>query len=105
MARYEVTQYLLQAVLAYSYNPNLEQYVSFALTLRHTKVRISKAIISRNYLMNFFQSWQIVEPIQLYRSEPLDILDREGRKEFLRFIMGVLRYLVDMEQSNIVYPV
>lgn len=104
LARHEVPQCLLQAILAYSKNPNLPQYTAFALCLHRTTIRISKATIPQIYVKEFFQKAEINEFMQLYQSETFNLLDRDGRKGFLRLIMGVFRYMMEMEESDIILP-
>lgn len=96
MARHEIPQCLLQTMLAYSQNPNLPQYTAFALCLHKTTIQITKATISQNYLKDFFQKDEINESMQLYRSRSFELPERDGCKEFLRLIMGVFRYLIEM---------
>ena len=104
MAQHEIPQCLLQAILAYSRKPDLQQYTTFALCLHQTRIRVVKATISQTYLRNFFENAEITETMQLYRSKSFDILEREDRKDFLRLMMSVLRYIVEKEDSDIILP-
>lgn len=42
------------------------------------------------------------EEMRFYRSRPFELLEREGRREFLRLLLGVCRYLVQSKESTMV---
>lgn len=65
-------------------------------------MQISKAIIDQEYLKNFRQDGSITKDMQLYRARKLDLLDRDGRREFARLIIGMSRFLLGSEQSTII---
>ncbi|KAJ9405040.1 hypothetical protein DTO045G8_7213 [Paecilomyces variotii] len=102
ISRYEVPQCLAQTIMAYSRNPGLEQYYGFVINLDRTVLQISKAVVGQAYLKSFWEDGSITEDIQLHRAKKLDLLDRDGRREFSRLIIGISKFILANEQSKII---
>lgn len=100
LAQYEIPQALLQIILAYSHNQHLEQYTGFVITMDRTVVRVGKAVVSQSYLRRLCAREPVVEYLLYYRSAPFELLEREGRREFLRVMFGVLRCLSESDASK-----
>ncbi|KAJ9216734.1 hypothetical protein DTO166G4_1580 [Paecilomyces variotii] len=102
ISRYEAPQCLAQTIMAYSRNPGLEQYYGFVINLDRTVLQISKAVVGQAYLKSFWEDGSITEDIQLHRAKKLDLLDRDGRREFSRLIIGISKFILANEQSKII---
>lgn len=97
MARYEIPQALLQIVLAYSNNQLLDSYTGYVLTMDRTVVRVGKVVVPQAYLRDLSTGQPTADQMLFYRSKSFQLLEREDRREFLRTIHGVLRYLAQCE--------
>lgn len=53
-AKHEVPQTLLQLVLSYNENPDLDEYEAYAITVEHTVTHVCRAVVSGTYLRNLF---------------------------------------------------
>lgn len=88
--------------MAYSRNPGLEQYYGFVINLDRTVLQIRKAVVDQQYLKSFWENGSITKDLQLYRAKKLDLLDRDGRREFSRLIIGIFKFILANEQSKII---
>ncbi|PGH18984.1 hypothetical protein AJ79_00017 [Helicocarpus griseus UAMH5409] len=104
IARYEVPQCLIQAVRAYSRNPYLNAYTAFVVVLNGTRAHVSRATFSRAYIHGLYEAYSVNEEMQLSRSESFELLDQDGRREFMRLLIGVLRYVARSRQSMVAPP-
>ncbi|OJJ80426.1 uncharacterized protein ASPGLDRAFT_873113 [Aspergillus glaucus CBS 516.65] len=77
LARYEVPQALLQAILAYSHNQQLDQYTGFVITVDRTVLRIGRIVASRHYLRSLCSRRPIKEDLLYYRSKPFELLEHQ----------------------------
>ncbi|KAJ9299282.1 hypothetical protein DTO271G3_2904 [Paecilomyces variotii] len=102
ISRHEVPQCLAQTIMAYSREPGLEQYYGFVINLDRTVLQISKVVVDQAYLKSFWEDGSITEDIQLHRAKKLDLLDRDGRREFSRLIIGIFKFVLANEQSKII---
>lgn len=92
---------MLLAVIAFANNSGLDYYDGFVILLNGTSLHISRAMVSREYLQNLFEHKVIENDMPFHISESFDLLDTCGRRESVRFIMGIFRYLLDSEQWTI----
>lgn len=83
----------MQAVSAYNDNPTLDDYTGFVITMDGSILHLSKAVMSNTYVKDICNGRPSSENLKYYRSEPYDLLDQGGRREFLRAIIGLYRYL------------
>lgn len=100
MARYEIPQALLQVILVYSNNQLLDNYTGYVVTMDRTVVRVGKVVVSQAYLRDLSAGHPTAEQMFFYRSKSFQLLEREDRREFLRVILGVLRYSAQSEASG-----
>lgn len=101
IAQYEVPRAMLLAVIAFANNSGLDYYEGFVILLNGTSLHISRAMVSREYLQNLFEHKIIENDMPFHISESFGLLDACGRRESVRFIMGIFRYLLDSEQWTI----
>lgn len=94
-ARSEVPQLLIQAVFAYLQNPGLEKYTGFVVSLDRTVVHVAKGVMTEKYLKSLCSGQALNGDLEFYRSEAFDLLERDGRREFLRVLVGMLKYLAE----------
>lgn len=99
MARYEVPQTLLQGILAYSHNPQLKEYTGIVINLDKTCIRVSKAMMSPSYMKCVCENRSIDGDMILHRSKSYQLLDRADRREFIRLVIGIFRYIAQCEES------
>lgn len=57
--------------------------------------------MSRDYMKSLWEGQPVNENMRLYRSREFELLDREDRRKFMRFIVGLFRYLAQSEESTI----
>jgi hypothetical protein len=98
IATQEVPQILVQGILAYDKNPSLDSHTGFVVSLDKTALHVSMAAMSRAYMENLGKGNPSSERLQFRRSQPYDLLEPDGRREALRLLVGLFRYL-DQEAS------
>jgi hypothetical protein len=89
----EVPQILVQGILQYQDNPSLENFKGFRATIAKTTLRISMATMSQSYLKQLCQGKQPAETFDFWHSKSYDLREARDRREALRLIMGITRYL------------
>ena len=94
IATHEVPQILIQGILAYNQNPTSESYTGFVVSIDKTVLHISMAAMSHAYMENLCQGNSSSECLQFCRSEPYDIAESDRRRELLRLIVGLFRFLI-----------
>jgi len=97
--RHEVPQVLIQALLAFQKNPALDVCKAFVLRMEGTKLQLSAASISRAYIDTLSQGKHLRDGFTVRSSKAYDLREPEERREALRLLIGLLRYL-DATQSN-----
>ena len=65
-----------------------------------TVIRVGKAVVSQSYLKSLCTKKPITENLLYYRSAPFELLECEDRREFMRIMFGVLRYLAESDASS-----
>lgn len=93
LAKHEVPQLLIQAVTAYNDNPARDTYTGFVITMDGSILHLSKAIMSGGYMKDICEGRLPSENLKYYRPGPCDLLDQDGRREILRNVIGLYRYL------------
>lgn len=88
-AKHEVPQALLQLVLSYNENPDLDEYEAYVITIEHTVAHVCRAVVSGTCLRNLFAHRRFSETFELHRSEPFDLRKKAGIKEFVRIMAGL----------------
>jgi hypothetical protein len=96
---HEVPQVLIQAFLAFQKNPALDIHRAFALRMEGTKLQLSAASISRTYIDTLSQGKHLSDGFTLLSSKAYDLREPEERREAVRLLIGLLRYL-GATQSN-----
>jgi hypothetical protein len=89
----EVPHALVQGILAYNQDPNPESYTGFVVTINGTVLRISRAFMSHNYMESLCKGGHLSESLQFNRSKSYDLLERDQRREVLRLLVGLFRFL------------
>lgn len=92
MERYEIPHLLLQANMAFNYNPTSEQYEAFAISIENYTYTFVKAIVLPEYLRSLRAVRPVCGSLKVLRSKPFNIIDRDTRREFLRDLMALSRY-------------
>jgi hypothetical protein len=90
---HEVPQVLVQAFLAFQKNPALDIRRTFALRMEGTKLQLSAASISRAYIDTLSQGKHLSDGFTLLSSKAYDLREPEERREAVRLLIGLLRYL------------
>jgi hypothetical protein len=54
--------------------------------------------MSHDYMESLCQGGHLSECLQFYRSEPYDLLERDQRREIIRLLIGLFRFL-DVKQE------
>jgi hypothetical protein len=98
MAR-EISQILAQAFCAYEQNPRLEIYTPFVLRIDGSTMQLSTATIHRVYMEELSEGRPLSQNLRLCRSEPYDLLDPGRRKDALRLLIGIIRFLEATHQD------
>ncbi|KAF7116147.1 hypothetical protein CNMCM5793_004167 [Aspergillus hiratsukae] len=83
---------LFLAFAAFDRNPTLDEYTSFVFNLRRTSVQLTKVVATRSYLRALCEGREVSEHLQVYRSAEYDIVERDGRKEFLTLFLGAMNH-------------
>lgn len=96
----DVSKLLLLLVLAYQRYPIRKSYTSFVIDIHGTVLRVAMARVSNAYMANLWNAdlSDETERFHLYRSEAFDLREQHGRREALRLIIGMLRYLSTSDQ-------
>lgn len=97
----EAPKVLLLAAPAYSHNPALGYHDRFVVCLEGPCFYVSRLRTPRGYMASLFEEQGIAEDLPLYRSQKFDVFDCNGRREIVRMLIGVLRYLDGREQWKI----
>jgi hypothetical protein len=90
---HEVSQILLQGILAYDQNPAVDSHTAFVLRMDRTILQLSMATTPRIYMEELCQGKPLSENLELFHSELYDLRECDRRKEALRLIIGLLRLL------------
>lgn len=62
---------------------------------------VSQLKVSKKYISSLFECRTVSDDLPLYRSRKLDIIDCDDRREIVRMLIGVLRYLDEHDQAKI----
>jgi hypothetical protein len=106
MARHEIPQLLLQLNMVYNFDATRGEYdaflVSFDEPFRYTFIR---AVASADYIRSIRGNEPAKGALKVLRSRRYDIagMDWVARKEFLRNMIGLCRYLVSRPEYK--FPV
>ncbi|KAL3452341.1 hypothetical protein BJX65DRAFT_303176 [Aspergillus insuetus] len=106
MARYEIPQLLLQLNMVYNFDATREEYdaflISFDKPFRYTFIR---AVASAEYIRSIRGNEPVKGALKVLRSRRYSIagLDWDARKEFLRNMIGLCRWLVSRPEYE--FPV
>ena len=98
---HEAPKALILAAIAYSRNPRLEHYDGFVICMEGPFFYVSQLKASKKYMSSLFECRIVSDDLPLYRSRKLDILDCDDRREIVRMLIGVLRYLDEHDQAKI----
>ena len=88
-AAHEVAPYLLfQVLLAYERNPDLENFTASVVSMKGTSVQFVKANCSGFYIQDLKSRGVPRTSLEIYFSEPYDLVEQDGRKELWEYIWG-----------------
>ena len=98
----DVPKLLLQLVVAYQKYPSRKSYTAFVMSCHGVSLRIAMARVSNAYMMNIWNADLSDETrrFHLFLSDNFVLRRQDGRREALRLIMGILRYLSFGDQSE-----
>lgn len=89
-------------ILAYSYNQNLDQYTGFVVNLDRTVIHVGRSVVSQGYIRDLCKNGTSSDDMAFYRSASFELLEQEGRREFMRVLLGIFRYLTQSESSTMI---
>ncbi|RHZ67143.1 uncharacterized protein CDV56_107613 [Aspergillus thermomutatus] len=96
---------LFLAFAAFDRNPTRDEYVSFVFNLRRTAVQVTKIVATRSYLRALCEGREVSEHLHIYRSAEYDLVEPDGRKEFLTLFLGVMKHsLTQFSDVSKSYP-
>lgn len=106
LALHETPYGLLQMINHYNHNPHLEEYSGFNVTIDSVVCYVTKVVASSDYLRSVYEGCPIEGSLHLFRSQPLDLHQVDGRTEFARLIIGLSRYILESDagKHRCVYP-
>jgi hypothetical protein len=96
---HEISQILVQGILANNHNPTLDGHSAFVVRMDRTVLRLTRAFIPRGYIEELYQGRPIREGLQLSHSEMYDLQEPDRRREALRLLIGLFRFL-DIETTK-----
>ena len=86
-----MTPYLLiQMALAFEWNPDLDNYTTFVVSMRGSTFQFIRSTCPALYIKDILSSRAPRAPLELYFSGPYDLMEQEDRKEFLRIYLGLI---------------
>lgn len=91
---------LLQLINHYNHNPRLEEYSGFTVTIDSVVCYVTKVVAARDYLRSICEGCEIQGSLRLFRSQPLDLHQADGRREFARLIVGLSRYILESDAGR-----
>ncbi|KAJ9264257.1 hypothetical protein DTO195F2_2417 [Paecilomyces variotii] len=94
-----VSQVLLQGVLAYEHNMAKTDHTAFVLRMERTVLKLTMARISPTYMEELTHGKPLSGTLEVFHSEPYDLCKRERRREALRLIIGLYRYISAKERT------
>lgn len=72
------------------------------VTVDQTVLRVGRIVASQSYLRSLCTRNPLTDELFYYRSKPFELLERDDRREFLRVMLGVVRYLAESDASGMV---
>lgn len=64
------------------------------ITLDHTVLHFCRAVISATSMQDLFAHRPLSEPLDLYRSEAMDLREKSGMREVCRLLVALHRHLL-----------
>ena len=99
-AAHEVVPYLLfQVLLVHERNPYLGNYTALVVCMKGTNVQFLKATCSKLYIQDLISNLVPRTPLEIHFSEPYDLVEQDGRREFVRIYLGVIECLYDVSRA------
>jgi hypothetical protein len=92
---------LLPAAITYASSQDLDYYDAFVMFLDATSLHLSRLRASKRYMQDLFNRKHPNEDVLFQRSKSYDFLNGNSRKEIVRLIMGLFRYLSKGKQCTI----
>lgn len=62
--------------------------------------RVGKTVVTQSYMKSLCAREPVAEDVLYYRSASFELAEREGRREFLRVVFGVLRCLAESKAAE-----
>jgi len=94
-ARYEIPHLLLQAKMVLNYDESFGQYEAFAISTENFIYTFVEAIMSPEYLRSLRTGSPVHDTMEMLRSKPFNIVDRDTWRNFLKSPMALGRHLVN----------
>lgn len=88
--------------MIFNYDPRLEQYEAFAVSIENYTYTFVKAIMLPEYLQNIRAGRPVRGSLKVLRSKPFNIVDRDIRRDFLKGLMALARYF--MQRPEFSFP-
>lgn len=85
-----VSSLLFQAILAYEHRPALDEYTTFVVGVKGNTYQFIGATCSRLYIEDLVNRKAPGSPVDVYFSEPFDLLEQDDRREFSKIFIGLL---------------
>ena len=74
----------------------MDEYNTFVVSMKGTIIQFVRASCSNSYLQDLAYRKGPGSLLELYFSDPYDLLEQEDRKEFVRIFVGLVNYLYDL---------
>lgn len=88
-----MSQILLQGALTYGHTVTKTNHTAFVLHMDRTVLQLSMARVSPTYIEELTHGKPLDEPLELFHSETYDLCKRDRRREALRLVIGLYRYM------------
>ena len=75
--------------MVFNYDPKLEKYEAFAITIENYTYTFVKAIMCPEYLQSIRAGQPVCGYLKVLRSKPFNIIDRNIRRDFLKALMAL----------------
>ena len=67
--------------------------------MKGTNVQFFKATCSKLYIQDLTSNLVPRTPLEVHFSKPYDLVEQDGRREFVRIYLGLIEYLYDVSRA------
>ena len=87
-------------LLAHERNPDLGNYTSLVACMKGPNVQFFKATCSKLYIQDLTSNIVPRTPLEIHFSEPYDLVEQDGRREFVRIYLGLIECLYNVSRIH-----